>query len=149
MNTPEHYLFGGKQLQRNVFNCKIVHKVMLVVSCWFETVLNSFRHNFFPQTLTLKTRNTNCENRWNKKIILKYVKKCFWSNSDHFSVNEEIDIKSLWEKSDLIDAMTILYSPFILFLLSALKKWSSEVQAVINALAVPMSAQGVVSYPHI
>lgn len=55
---------------------------------------------------------------------------------NHFSVYEEIDIKSLWEQSDLMNTMTILYCPFILFLLSALKMWPSKVQAIVNAFTV-------------
>ena len=35
--------FKSKQLRRDDFKCKIVPKVMLIASCWFETLLTSLR----------------------------------------------------------------------------------------------------------
>lgn len=42
--------FKGKQLQRDAFTCKTVHKVMLIASYSFETLLTSLRQLLLPST---------------------------------------------------------------------------------------------------
>lgn len=42
--------FKGKQLQRDAFKCKTVHKVMLIASYSFETLLTSLRQLLLPST---------------------------------------------------------------------------------------------------
>lgn len=94
--------FEGKQLQRNAFKCTTVHKVMLIATCWFETLLTSFRHPFIKfwsssQHHPLLSRNVSPTTQSEKKCctrsqLARGINSQEFSTSHPLQANEKLNV---------------------------------------------------------